>query len=60
MSAPLKSKIMSKKEKIENEKIVLTGTYEGSYNRFNHVRANRYDNKKIKLNIIKLFQKKVK
>ena len=51
---------MSKKEKIENEKIVLTGTYEGSYNRFNHVRANRYDNKKIRLNIMKLFQKKVK
>ena len=42
------------------EKVVLTGTYESSYGKFRHMRANRSDNKKINLNIIKLFFKKIK
>lgn len=46
--------------KEEKGKVVLTGTYEGSYNKFGHIRANRNDNKKINLNIIKLLFKRKK
>jgi hypothetical protein len=53
-----KVKIMKKGE--NGEKVVLTGTYESSYSKLRHMRANRSDNKKINLNIIKLFFKKRK
>ena len=47
---------MSRKE---NEgKVVLTGTYKGSYENFRHVRANK--NNKINLDIIKLLFKRRK
>jgi hypothetical protein len=39
-------------------KVVLTGTYKGSYENFKHVRADR--NNKINLNIIKLLFKRKK
>jgi hypothetical protein len=47
-------------KEVNKEKVVLTGTYESSYGKFRHMRANRSDNKKINLNIIKLFFKKRK
>lgn len=45
--------------KEDKSRVVLTGTYEGSYNKFGHIRANR-NNKKINLNIIKLLFKRKK
>jgi hypothetical protein len=46
---------------VENDsKVVLTGTYEGSYNKLRHSRVNRNNNKKFNLNAIKLFFKKRK
>jgi hypothetical protein len=47
-------------KEVNKEKVVLTGTYESSYGKFRHMRANRSDNNKINLNIIKLFFKKRK
>lgn len=51
---------MNKDEKEEKSRVVLTGTYEGSYNKFGHIRANRNNNKKGNFNIIKLLLKKIK
>ena len=51
---------MNKEDKEEKRRVVLTGTYEGSYNKFGHTRANRYDNKKINLIISQLFSKRRK
>lgn len=42
------------------EKIVLTGTHESSYNKLRRIKTNKIGNKKINLNIIKLFFKKKK
>ena len=60
MNVYLITSIPSKKKEGNKEKVVLTGTYESSYGKFKHMRANRSDNKKINLNIIKLFFKKIK
>jgi len=54
---PQKIKIM---REVENDsKVVLTGTYEGSYNKFRHSWVDR-NNKKFNLNVIKSFFKKRK
>jgi hypothetical protein len=48
-------------DKEEKGKIVLSGTYEGSYTKFAHIRANRCNNKKINFNVIKaLFKRRKK
>jgi hypothetical protein len=48
------------KKKEDNIRVVLTGTHEGSYGNFRHTRFNRPNNEKIKLNIVKLFFKRIK
>ena len=41
-------------------RVVLSGTHEGSYNNFRHTRLNKPNNKKSRLNIVKLFLKRIK
>ena len=47
-------------KEVNKEKVVLTGTYESSYNKLRRIKANKIGNKKINLNIIKFFFKKKK
>jgi hypothetical protein len=47
-------------KEVNKEKVVLTGTYESSYSKLRRIKSNKISDKKINLNVIKLFFKKRK